>query len=170
MNGWCYNPTSLQFRWALRKLLCHAGTGIIHSPSANCIRQDETVLMQISNLQSSRLQIISTVEREESTETHLILDLDEEYANDEMPLHSNGCNPQDCRLCTPSLSYIAGYFVKKLQRTVKCSLCRDVLSDSQSDPCTDRTLIYVKNYVSSKHGLNIPSGSMCRLILLCEKE
>lgn len=47
-NGWSYNPTPMQFRFAFRQLLLHAGKSILSSMTGNCLQQDETVMMSIS--------------------------------------------------------------------------------------------------------------------------
>jgi hypothetical protein len=51
-NGWSINPSSQQFRFAFRQLLCHAGKNIVRSATGNCVAQDETVLLQVSNFES----------------------------------------------------------------------------------------------------------------------
>lgn len=50
-NGWSFNPTPRQFRYALRHLIVYAGKSILTSTMANCTSQDETSVMTISLLQ-----------------------------------------------------------------------------------------------------------------------
>uniref|UniRef100_A0A0K2SZE4 THAP domaincontaining protein 9like [Acyrthosiphon pisum] n=1 Tax=Lepeophtheirus salmonis TaxID=72036 RepID=A0A0K2SZE4_LEPSM len=38
-----------QFRFAFRKILCHAGKEMIHNINNNCVHQDDTLLWPISN-------------------------------------------------------------------------------------------------------------------------
>ena len=49
-NGWSFNPTPRQFRYALKGLIAHAGKSIIVSAGANCQQQDKTSVMTISLL------------------------------------------------------------------------------------------------------------------------
>ena len=45
---------------------------------------------------------------------------------------------------------------------------RDALFHSEEDPCTDMSLIKAKNWEDT-NGLTLPSGSVCKLLSLCEK-
>jgi len=48
MSGFSYNPTALQMRSALKKLLLHVGTKVLDAANGNCTPQDETTLLSLS--------------------------------------------------------------------------------------------------------------------------
>ena len=49
-------------------------------------------------------------------------------------------------------------------------VCRKALHSSVSDPCLNDSLIKCKNYCTEEgKGLKYPSGSLCKLLYLCEK-
>jgi hypothetical protein len=168
-NGFSINPTAQQFRFAFRQLLCHAGKNIVHSATGNCIAQDETVLLQVSNYNSS-CRIVATVETSDTTSTQFVLD-ENNNAVIEKPMHDKGCVAKDCLVCGAAIAYIAGYYVRSMQRVVKCVLCKFALIHSEEDPCVDSSLISFKDYCPDEtdKGLMVPSGSLCKMLFLCEK-
>lgn len=165
-NGWSYNPTPTQFRFAFRKLLLHAGKSILSSATGNCLPQDETVLLTVSK--SSKKVVLG---RDHAAESVISLD---ENNNDilQQQIHDKGCVVQNCRVCSSAISYISGYYVHTLEKHVKCEDCREALFHSGIDPCEDGSLILFKNYapdLGPNRGLKYPSGSLCRLLFHCEK-
>eukprot|EP00094_Tigriopus_californicus_P006829 TCALIF_06578-PA protein Name:"Similar to THAP9 DNA transposase THAP9 (Homo sapiens)" AED:0.31 eAED:0.31 QI:0/0/0/1/1/1/2/0/434 len=168
-NGWSYNPTPQQFRFAFRQLLCHAGKGVIHAKNANCIAQDETVMLTVANIASCS-QIIARMMTPEASQIQFVLEDTNSTVTDKTG-HVNGCVASDCRVCASSIAYIAGFFAFSLQDHIHCSLCKLSLCHSEMDPCPDTTLISFKDYCPDdpEKGLKIPSGSLCRLLFLCEK-
>jgi hypothetical protein len=168
-NGWSYNPTAQQFRFAFRQLLCHAGKNIIHSTTGNCVAQDETVLLQVSNFEAG-CRIVATAETTDATCTQFVLDENNNNVA-EKPMHDKGCVVQDCQVCGAAIAYIAGYYVRSMQGIIKCLVCKHALFYSHQDPCMDTTLIDFKDYSPNDidKGLMVPSGSLCKLLFLCEK-
>jgi hypothetical protein len=169
-NGWSYNPTAQQFRFAFRQLLCHAGKNIIHSTTGNCVAQDETVLLSVSNIDANSTRIVATVESEETTSTQFVLGKNN---NDvvEKAMHDKGCIAKDCQVRGAAIAYIAGYYVRSMQSIVKCYMCKSALFHSEEDPCMDSTLILFKDYCPNvmDKGLMTLSGLLCKLLFLCEK-
>ena len=53
-------------------------------------------------------------------------------------------------------------------KILKCDECKDALVTSTEDPCTDSSLIDAQQWEDIQ-GLQTPSGSVCKLITLCEK-
>ena len=75
-----------------------------------------------------------------------------------------------CKICSAAICYIAGFYVFKFEKLSTCLECRSALVSSESDPCPNRTLIKFKNYSAEEgKGLKYPSGSLCKLLYLCEK-
>ena len=159
-NGWSYNPTALQFMFAYRTLLLHNGKTILNN-GMNCQPQDETVLLTVSNKALSNAQIGT---ESESVKEHSILDETDKQVL-ERTIH-DGCVIQDCNVCRASLAYIAGFYVHSLQKKIKCEECSNALESSEEDQCTDKSLIVIKNY--TENALEIPSGSLCKLLYLNE--
>ena len=93
--------------------------------------------------------------------------LEVEQSVAERTIHAR-CVIKDCRVCTASLAYIAGFYAMSLQKRIKCKECRNALLESPwTDQCTDKSLIMLKNFKDDD--VCIPSGSLCKLIMLNEK-
>ena len=92
--------------------------------------------------------------------------LDTEKSVSEQPIHER-CRIKECRICTASLAYIAGFYSYALQKRFKCQECKEALLDSEEDQCTDKSLIMLKNFKDD--ALHVPSGSLCKLIVLNEQ-
>lgn len=155
-NGWAYNPTPQQFRYAYRSLLLHNGKTIL-SIGSNCQPQDETVILTLSNKAIEKA-------RNNGTSAKDILDETDETIT-EKPIHE-GCIIQDCAVCRASLAYIAGFYVHSLQKKITCEECFYALESSEEDPCSDDSLIQLKSF--KEGALEVPSGSLCRLLYLNE--
>ena len=155
-NGWSYNPTALQFRYAYRALLLHGGRAILNF-NGNCKPQDETVILTLSN---------KAIEKAHNNGTSAKNVLDETDGTvSEKPIHE-GCIILDCIVCRASLAYIAGFYVYSLQKKITCEDCRSALESSDEDPCSDDSLIQLKNF--KEGALQVPSASMCKLLYLTE--
>ena len=173
-NGFSMYPTPQQFRFAFRLLLCHVGKGIIHSRNANCIAQDETTMLTVSNTQPGHMQLLQMRETttNDTVQTQFVLqEVGEEVERRVAQLRSHKCNFYDCRFCSSAIAYIAGYYVFTLQKTISCHLCKYALEHSIVDPCPNDSLIRFKDYCPDDptKGLKVPSGSLCSLLFLCEK-
>jgi hypothetical protein len=144
-NGWSYNPTPAQFRYAFRKLLLHAGKSIMSSSTGNCLPQDETVLLSVSGSKNMYGRINDTTES--------VVSLDENNSDIlHRQIHEKGCIVQHCRVCSSAILYISGYYVQTLEKVVHCEDCRNALFHSPSDPCKNGTLILFKDYAPDRPG------------------
>ena len=185
-NGWSYILTCRQFRYAMRQLVTHAGKAILTSACSNCVPQDETQILMIKNFHKSKT---------EDTIDENTYDMDGNLTErnlDRIQLKTHGCVVNECRFCSNSFIYIAGFFAFSLKNMIKCEECLEALRDSKLDPCKDKSFLLLKNYSNSTHdwnikstehlkitlkkntsvppkGLFIPSGSLCSLIFLAEK-
>ena len=176
-NGWSFNPTASQFRWAYRQLAIHAGGSILASAMANCQPQDETSVLMISTNTFCGNDIYTRTETLDNVE--YILDPTEEEQNKfDSIMNEHGCKVDNCVFCMGALCYIAGYLPFSLLKVIKCTECIAALRDTTIDPCPKKSLILLKNYVKKEDydietktpkGLFVPSGSLCRLIFLAEK-
>ena len=129
-NGWSYNPTPLQFMYAYQILLVHNGKNII-THNGNCVPQDETVLLSIANSANKKVQILPDNENEKCSEKDI---LDNEKSVIEQTIHER-CRIKECRICTASLAYIAGFYAYSLQKRIKCQECKEALLDCMEDRC-----------------------------------
>ena len=171
-NGFSMYPTPQEFRYAFRLLLLHRAKGIIHSSDKNCIAQDETIQLTVANIQPGQMQVLVRREDDETIQTQFVLDeVNEEVIRRESVMQSHQCNFVDCRFCSSAIAYIAGYYVYILQKQILCHLCRVSLAHSIVDPCTNDALIRFKDYCpyDPEKGLQVPSGSLCSLLFICEK-
>jgi hypothetical protein len=168
-NGWSYNPTCRQFRFAFRALLVHAGKHVIGSPNANCVAQDETAVLSVSCSDSS----ISYVGQDsQDSEVPMSQDENNNLATEESHVSNCGVG-RNCEICKAAICYIAGFFTFSVCKQLKCVPCKLALSHSEDDPCLKESLLHFKNYVvtdySNTKGLAFPSGSLCNLFLHVEK-
>ena len=164
-NGWSYNPTGIQVRWAFKKLITYAGNGILASASANCIPQDGTSILKIDLTKATRAETpdISNVMREHGYGSSFDVDLQ---------MHS--CKLPHCEFCRGILAYIAGSVANSVEKMIKCEECIFALKNSVCDPCNDLSLITMKQYgvsidfETTRKGLTEPSGSVFKLLMLGE--
>ncbi len=167
-NGWSYNPSAHQFRCGFRMLLMHAGKNVIASTYGNCVAQDDTAVLSVSCTQP-----ISSYISPHEEEVPIIEEEREELSNEEA--HLSGCNlgHQDCVVCKAALSYIAGFITCAVGKALKCVSCKSAISHSEFDPCLEESLIHFKNFVltdfTNSRGLTFLSGSLCRLLIHCER-
>ena len=163
-NGWSLNPTPTQFRRALKKLLLHAGKNILPASKSNCLAQDETSLLNITQ-GSTGSGFFQKEDRLEQPDN--CLESFELVAN----LHTFGCLVHACQVCLAILTYISGYFAFYLSKKIKCEECKAALLHTSLDPCKEMSLISIKNYVEdgATGSLLFPSGSLCQLVILVEQ-
>jgi hypothetical protein len=164
-NGWSYNPTCRQFRFAFRALLVHAGKHVLGSPNANCVAQDETAVLSVS-CSDSALGYVTQDSEEPMPQDENNLSTEESHV-------SNCGIGRNCEICKAAICYIAGFFTFSVSKLLKCVHCRLALSHSEDDPCLKESLLHFKNYIVTDYtntkGLAFPSGSLCKLFLHVEK-
>ena len=171
-NGWSYNPTGIQVRSGIKKLIVYAGNGILASASANCTAQDGTSILKLDLSKCSRSETSSNARSDHGYGSTMgdhdygsILDVD---------LQMHGCKLADCVFCRGTLAYICGFIVMSLEKIVKCKICISALEHSLEDPCNDLSLITMKRYKETvdfekpKKGLRDPCGSVFKLVMLAE--
>ena len=156
MGGYNNNPSSLQFKAALKRLLCKQS--IQSSQAANSLDCEST--SSVFKLEwSKRRSPLQTDEQQLDEGDCTILD---ELKIDEHPMHDN------------ILYYIAGYIVKSLKGTVTCEACCDALIDVQ-DKSVDHGYAeplchaYQKlTSVKNRGGLVLASQPVYRIVKRCE--
>ena len=169
-NGWSYNPTPSQFRYAYRTLLIHKGKMMV--TDGNCQPQDDTVMLSVCNTAARKKRTLPESDPG-SVESSAKDFLEVEKSVADRTIHAR-CVIMDCRVCTASLAYIAGFYAMTMQKRIKCEECRDALVESPwTDQCTDKSLIMMKADDSrswwESYNVYIPSGSLCKLLMLNEK-
>ena len=173
-NGWSYNPTANQFRWAYRQIMVHAGKSILASAMANCNAQDETSVLMISWNTFCSKDTFDKHETEVSVE-FVLKPTEQEQNKFDSIMNKHGCKVDNCVFCMGSLCYIAGYLPFSLLKVIKCVECIAAMRNSSNDPCPKKSLILLKNYIEEEEdpenlkGLFVPSGSLCKVIFLAEK-
>ena len=164
-NGWSYNPTGIQVRSGIKKLIVYAGNGILASASANCTAQDGTSILKLDLSKCKKSETLKVSAAMSDHGYGSILDVD---------LQMHGCKLADCVFCRGTLAYICGFIVLSLEKMLKCKDCILALEHSLEDPCNDLSLITMKRYKESvdfekpKKGLRDPSGSVFKLVMLAE--
>lgn len=152
------NPTTIQFKSALKKLLINTEIKDIHS--GNCISLENVSILHISSTKS--IDIIN-----DSTPTYRLQDNDN-YSWDNL-IEILECHSyfSDTRIITEFseqiIAYIAGFIVKYLYNKIRCENC---LSSLQSTDNNKRifSLINFKN----KYNLIFPSIDIFNVCKKCE--
>ena len=161
-NGWCFAPTSRQFRGAFRQLLIHA-TPLTRN--TNCSQLDETSILKLQ-----------PDEQEKSDESDDPIEAILPYLS--LPHYKTGCRDPECLVCQATISYIGGYIARSAAKKIDCQECLTNIEQHEKDPCPSRSLIIMKSYTPSlatfnnydgKKGLTIPSGSVVKLLKRGEK-
>ena len=176
-NGWCYNPSPQQFRWAFRKLLFHCGKTILASVTGNCLPQDLTTMISVGQYLPQNSASMLSAPGNDCLENSIPRGSgsQESSINVQMPepeICDRGCGVDACLMCSSTLSYISGFFAYSLTKSrIKCKQCIVALFDNTMDPCDNKSLIDAKNYVKDVPGVGLkyPSGSLCRLVFYVEK-
>ena len=171
--AFCMYPNPLMFMEAFRMLLVRGAKGIYLRPgAANCIAQDETTSLKVGYTSSDRMQMLIQTETKETVETELVLEdnLNQEVVNRDIAMRSHNCNFTNCTICSVAISYIAGYYVYIISKSITCLQCKLALKHSPMDPCSNDALIRFKDYCpdDEEKGLQVPSGSLCKLLFHCD--
>jgi len=164
-NGCCFNPTPRQLRISYRRLLVHAGRSI-NPTNGNCVAQ---VITCVPTVAWRTAASASDLDNNVKSVTSNSVDLDEDF---EIP-HECGCIIKNCKMCCAIIAYIAGCHVRSVAKRIPCADCVSVLYHSSADPCVYVSLIAVKNFTNcelSNKGLTIPSGSVMKILLECERQ
>ena len=165
-GGWCHNPNPIQFMYSFRALFVHAGKSILNISTGNCISQDETILLTVSNTKANKVQYMPGNDGDSGNPNDILNETNTDVIDKEI---CDRCVLKSCRACTASIAYIAGFYTYCVGKAIKCEECKDALSDSEEDPCTDKSLILAKNWEDTVIGLQVPSGSLCKLLMLNEQ-
>jgi hypothetical protein len=144
------NPTAIQVKYIMRKLLVIKSGGVTASLSSNCS------LLPSTTLEDQNCQIEQNpVEEETAIEMEM-------FCNEE---ELNASNIDDA-FTNQSLAYIAGYCVVKMERQFDCNMCRKALYDSTEDPL-DKDAANIKK-LRKYRLMCIPSNSVYKIVLACE--
>ena len=170
------NPLASGVRYSLRSLLTHAGK-YISVMTGNCEVQEE-VLLDVSNIIRSRVDFLSNSDDEldrmlaRVRDDHSYCQWDNEEVQKKSTVmhHRSYCIVDQCKICSAAIAYIAGFYVFAFGKMSTCQVCNKALESSDDDPCPNDSLIKFKNYTEKEgKGLKTPSGSLCKLLYLCEK-
>eukprot|EP00096_Caligus_rogercresseyi_P015501 TRINITY_DN792_c0_g1_i8.p1 TRINITY_DN792_c0_g1~~TRINITY_DN792_c0_g1_i8.p1 ORF type:complete len:309 (-),score=-21.17 TRINITY_DN792_c0_g1_i8:19-945(-) len=140
----------------------HSPKNVLGSVAANCIAQDETVVLSLSSASFSGLEFQQQFD---------IMEFSCSYeSGKENDVENHFCTVRDCKVCSATIAYIDGFYCKVFHSALKCIECRSALKHSEIDPCPNRSLILMKNYYEDeKKGLLHPSGSLCELLYHTEE-
>jgi len=126
MGGFNNNPTYRQFKLSYKKLVSHVNS--IVPDAANCTLQDNTNVLKINdtstNTEISNDELVSIVE----------------FEHDYMGSYGWSWSEYSHKIVT----YIAGFIVKSIKKSIKCELCLDQLEND----FTSSKLITLKNRVT----------------------
>lgn len=139
-RGWNDNPTPVQFKYIMRKLIVMKFGGLTPSLNGNC-----SVVQEIEDDQAADNELEEIVNYSEGLD------------------NSISSNNLKCRI----LAYIAGYVVAKLLPTLKCKFCGPELEDSINDPLDQAVARLIR--LKDKGGLKYPSKSTYSIIAACDK-
>lgn len=157
-NGWNNNSTAKLFKASYRQILYLSNVSV--PLSANCIPQDDTVLVGVSDN--------SSVQNEQEIESAQEIDIDSEQfiINDILMDHDYfGENWCFTDYADEVITYISGFIARTVKKRIDCSFCKQllVLSDAQKETDTHRPdkLLQRKN----RGGLCLPSPDV---IIICK--
>ena len=160
------NPDAQQVRYSLRSLILHAGKHI-NVKSGNCDNMDEMVLLTVSK--SVKTSIVKGSSSQRVYPQNVDWETEKVILRNQV-LCSKSCVADTCNICSAAIPYIAGFYVKIFEKLTECQDCKFALANSEIDPCPNNSLILFKNYTTRPgSGLKTPSGSLCKLLFLCEK-
>ena len=157
-GGWNNNPSSSQFRYALRTLLMT--NSVKASLNANAVAQDDTADIHLQfgrNSNGDSRQALTAFESEESEE-----DSDMILSKMDSVFDLNGA---DWR--RDVLYYIAGFVSRKLRKMITCPSCNLALFRQE----TEEPLSDVDSFLKRKDngGLLTPSKGVFEVVLAAEK-
>ena len=159
-NGATINPTPQQFRFRWRAMTMNSGKHV--TATGNCKAQDDTVRLNVGKR--------AHVNVEQSSDTKQVQFLEDDNLLVERILcSSKGCIPSSCKVCSASITVIAGRFVHFFQNKIECFFCMMSITHSVSDPCNKDSICLLTNSSGQeKEGMLTPSGSICSLLYMCE--
>lgn len=166
-NGWSHNPTPVQFKYAFRQLLLHAGPDILQSTTANATAQDPTkqLTLSLDVINSSVANSFSSAAEEDSTSS-----VNELFSDNQgfLPSTTHCVTPLRCLICRNIVYYIAGFIVRKMNKVIKCQTCLQVLFSSRNT-FLEASLVNIKMYnIHSKGGLIYTSWDVLNVLLHTE--
>lgn len=152
-TGWNNNPNSLQFKWALRKLLF--SNNVTPSINANCVDFEEGVTTIFDFRSTNNLQIEEN-KYEDDELTEMILNIDR------VSLSSIQKN---------ILYYISGFIVRRFLSKSHCKYCHNIVLDKQSDHNYTIDINVISSFTTfvSEGKLCIPSTGVFKVIEFSEK-
>lgn len=156
MNGWNNNPSAKQFNASYRKVLHLANVSV--PLNANCIPQDDTVLLKISNKSVRNEQEMTQHSAQQKADIDFIhLFTDHDYFQ-----HNNWYLTE---YAEEVITYISGYVARSVEKKINCSFCKELLiSKAQEDTCTNK-LLKRKN----RGGLYLASPDVIKICKNAEK-
>ena len=162
------NPSAREFISLYKKLMVrHQIKGI----GGNAIPLDDTVILHVTSrrrpvahIDAQDINILKCLGQDIATSLK-----DDEDTNDEevLPEESLLTLPQELQYKSAVITYIAGFVVKMVMRTVKCPVCVTALLAEREDLASSTySLISHK----TRGGLIYPSPSVVRLCRMAEKQ
>jgi len=119
MNGWNNNPSAKQFKATYKKILHLVNVSV--SLNANCILQDDTELLQLSN------KSMNNEKKEIDNLQTVNTDLEQDLLNTVLTDHDYLMKNSWCvtEYATKIITYISGYIAKNIIKKINCSICKN---------------------------------------------
>ena len=134
-GGFNNNPTTQQFTAAYKRLLLRSH---IEGGKGNCEKRDPiNILSAITDTCNVRKKNDSTISTVTITNAAIIRKHDLEERNPVQSDHDYCDSPNICKLSEfkkASISYIAGYVARKVEKQILCSDCASALGSATSVP------------------------------------
>jgi len=158
MNGWNNNPSAKQFKASYKKILHLVNVSV--SLNANCILQDDTELLQLSN------ESMNNEKKEIDNLQTVNTDFEQDLLNTVLTDHDYLMKNSWCvtEYATEIITYISGYIAKNIIKKINCSICKKLLikNTTQKDIYRTDKLLQRKN----RSGLCEASNDV---ITICKK-
>ncbi len=142
------NPTAVQVKYIMRKLLVIKSGGVTPSLSSNC---------------SIPAHIVEGSDGQTETDLDLEMEIDIEIFDSDQDLNSSLIDDSFRNQC---LAFIAGYVVLKIERHFDCNLCRNALYNNPDDPL-DQDAAKIANLKRNRVSC-LPSNSVYNIVRECE--
>ena len=168
-GGWNPNPTTVQFKAALKKLILR--NEVQSSTTGNCIPPEKRELFTLGlNFTSKRKLPIITEDNENPEPLHKIRPVYEvDDSEDEVEDTSQLFDPKENSFKENSEAHIAGWVAKRVQKKLKCDTCSPLVQNSINDPAPVEILRLIRRK-SQSGALKEPSNSVIKLIQETERE
>lgn len=156
-GGWNNNPSTRSFKTAMKQMLAHSD--IRDSGTGNCIPLEDITILHVTR---NREQIINS-----SIPSELFDEEAQRWDKIANVIHDHSYIPDNRNISEFSsyiISYISGFVVKCLQKSLRCEDCINVLI-SYDEMVKSCTLIRVK----SRGNLKTPSSSIIKICNEAEK-